>query len=46
MKSVFTIVKLASGATENTLADSPVPCPISSFSGWVVPGPSTTGSER
>jgi hypothetical protein len=45
-KLSFTIVKSMSGAAAKAFADSPVPWPISSFPGFVVPGPSSTGAER
>src|SRR5262245_65223044 len=38
----LTMRNAVAGAIENTLADSPVPCPLSSTVGVVVPGARTT----
>ena len=43
-KLIFTGRKSMSGAFAKMFADSPVPCPLSSFSGFAAAGPSTTGA--
>jgi len=45
-KLTFTIVNSTSGTTAKIFADSPVPCPFSSRSGLLVPGPRTVGLAR
>ena len=45
-KFIFTGSSWTSGATANMFADSPVPCPLSSFVGLAAAGPNNTGATR